>query len=149
MALKTLQTSNLDNPAEHFSWALRNVPGVGTGPSGTSLPAAWADAISTHLSEIGFVWAPYLAAKANADGYIHVSDLPQQTKKFLRPQRGDQSHFNPGCQWVPMDTPEPEVITLPDPDHLTPQERDAMVAMWRAKGYISDPEPPPNYARVV
>jgi hypothetical protein len=149
MPLKTLYTSNLAKPEEHFAWALCNVPGIGPGPEGTSIPPAWAEAISKHLHELGFVFAPYLARKAGPDGTIHVDDLPKQTKKFLRPYRGDQTHYNPASQWVPMETEEPEPIMLPDVNQLTPQEREALLNQFRERGDL-DPVPPrPNHAKVL
>ncbi|MFI8976923.1 DUF2744 domain-containing protein [Nocardia asteroides] len=146
MALKTQAETNFSKPAEHFGWALRNVPGIG---SDVSIPAAWAEKISTHLSELGFVFGPHLLQFADADGNIPASKIPVQTKKLSPPFRGPHTHFNPAVTWVPMDTPEPNPVVLPDVNKLTTQERQALLDAFRARGDIADPEPPPNFAAVL
>lgn len=150
MAFKTLENSNLDDPEEHFAWALRNVPGVGAGShGGTSIPPKWAAAISKHLTELGYVFGPWLARKAGPDGKVDVADIPMQAKKFQRPFRGPQNQYNPGSAWVGLDSPEPEVTLLPNLDMLTAEERAALLDAFRDRGDIPAPEPAPNYATVL
>ncbi|WP_109523661.1 MULTISPECIES: phage gene 29 protein family protein [Nocardia] len=150
MGFKLLENSDMENPEEHFAWALRNVPGVGAGAhAGTSIPPQWAAAISRHLVELGYVFGPYLAAKADAHGKVDISDIPQQTKKFQRPFRGQQSHYNPASAWVKMGTAPPPRFSLPDINRLTPEERGALLDAFRQRGDIPDPPTPPNYARVL
>lgn len=147
MALKTLENCDLDDPAQHFVWALINVPGIGK--SGTAIPVTWAASISEHLVKLGFAWGPHLAKLADGNGMIHIDQLPKQTKKFKRPVRGEQSTFNNAATWVDMDEPEPEPIRIPDVQQLTAAERAAMVAQLVANGDIKLPEPEANYASVV
>ncbi|WP_329405395.1 DUF2744 domain-containing protein [Nocardia vinacea] len=150
MAFKVLENSNLDDPEEHFAWALRNVPGVGAGShNGTSIPPKWAAAISKHLVELGYIYGPYLAAKADMDGKVDVSQIPEPVKKFQRPFRGVQSQWNPATAWVKMAAPEPKRVMLPDLDLLTADEREALLNAFRSRGDIPAPTGPPNVARVV
>ncbi|MFC9995758.1 DUF2744 domain-containing protein [Nocardia sp. NPDC127526] len=142
--IPTFETTNYDDPEQHFAAALVNVPGLG--PGGVGIPPAWAKIISRHLVEIGYAWGPWLAHKADANGKIDVNDLPKQTKKLLRPVRGPISVWNGATQWVPMDTPEPPAIVLPDPEAMTIEERAALLAAFDAGGYLPAPEPEGNFA---
>ncbi|WP_433662440.1 phage gene 29 protein family protein [Nocardia sp. CA-128927] len=144
---KTLENTDFDDPEDHFAAALMNVEGLG--PAGVPIPPAWASIISKHLVECGYGFGPWLARRADQHGKIDVKDLPKQTKKLARPPRGPVTNWNPGSRWVPMDTPEPEAIVLPDVDTLTDQERVALLAMFRARGDISEPEVEINEARVL
>lgn len=146
MALKTQADTDFNKPEEHFGWALRNVPGMG---SDVSIPAAWAEKISAHLVEIGFIFGPHLLQYADENGNIPVAKIPVQTKKLLPPFRGPHNHFNAAVSWVPMDTPDPNPIVLPDVNKLTEQERQALLDAFRARGDIAEPEPAPNYAAVL
>ncbi|KZM72197.1 phage gene 29 protein family protein [Nocardia terpenica] len=140
----TFDTVDFNDPEQHFAAALINVPGLG--PGGVGIPPAWAAIISKHLVEIGYVWAPWLARLADANGKIDINDLPKQTKKLQRPMRGPVNVWNPATQWVPMDTPDPELIVLPSPDAMTVQERSAMLDLFKAGGYLPEPEEPTNFA---
>lgn len=120
----------MDDPEEHFLWALTSVPGMGTSPM--MIPLQMAKMISKHLYE---------------SGYRHHPDL--QEKKMLRPFRGQQSNLNPAGKWVPMDTPEPEPIRIPDINKLTPHEREALLAQYRAQGLLDAEPVDPNLAYVL
>lgn len=120
----------MDDPEEHFLWALTSVPGMGKSPM--MIPLQMAKMISTHLHESGF---------------RHHPDL--QKKKMLRPFRGQQSNLNPSGKWVPIDTPEPEPIRIPDIKQLTPHEREALLAQYRAQGLLDEPAADPNLAYVL
>lgn len=140
----TYETADFDDPEQHFAWALINVPGLG--PGGVGIPPAWAKVISKHLIEIGFVWGPWLAHKANTDGKIDVADLPKQTKKLINPVRGPITPYNGASQWGPMDAQQPPAVILPDPDQMTVEERAALIAMFDAGGYLPTAEPESNFA---
>lgn len=120
----------MDDPEEHFLFALMNIPGMGQSPM--VIPLQLAKVISAHLFETGF---------------RHVPEL--QTKKLLRPYRGDQTNLNPAAKWVPMDTEEPDPIVLPDIMTLTVHEREALLAQYRDQGLLPEPEPAPNVAFVL
>ncbi len=145
--LKTIEDTDFDDPEDHFAAALQNVPGLG--PGGVAIPLAWAQIISKHLVECGYVFAPWLRRLADADGRIDVKDLPEQTKKLQRPARGPNHAWNPAVRWVPMDTPDPEPVVLPDVNTLTDQERAALLEMFRARGDLPEPVLDDNTAHVI
>lgn len=119
----------MDDPEEHFLWALTCVPGIGKSPM--IIPAQLAKTISAHLYEAGFRHQPEL-----------------QKKKALRAYRGDQNSLNPR-HWVPIDTEEPEPVSIPDINQLTVHERDALLEQYRAQGLIPEFVPAPDVAFVV
>lgn len=120
----------MEDPEEHFLWALTSVPGMGQSPM--MIPLQMAKMISAHLFKCGFRLDP-----------------DKQEIKMLRPYRGDQSPLNPAAKWVPVDTEEPEPIRIPDIKKLTVHEREALLAQYRAEGLIPEPEPAPNVAYVL
>lgn len=107
----------MNDPEEHFLWALMNSPGINTSP--LIMPEKMARQLSKHLHECGF-----------------RHDPAAQEKKLLRPFRGQQNNFNGMAKWVPMDEPEPDPVVLPDVNALTPQENEAMLAQYRANGAL-------------
>jgi hypothetical protein len=132
------------NPEEHFVWALRNLPayaGVGmmTHPG---FLRKW----SEHLWKCGFSHRDYLASLADADGNIHVSQLPAQTLKYQQPVRGPLHQYNPAARWVSADTPDPEPLRIPDIRQLTRQENEAMLNQYREAGLIKEHRPGPAMA---
>lgn len=144
--IPTQQEADLRKPAEHFAWALRNMPslagaGVVTHPGFLSL---W----SEHLWSCGFAHRDYLASLADEDGNIHVSKLPRQTVKFQQPVRGPRHAYNGAARWVSVDTADPEPINLPDIRHLTIQENEVMLEQYRQAGMIPRPPAEPSTAEV-
>lgn len=120
----------MDDPEQHFLWALTSVPGMGQSPM--MIPLQMAKVISQHLYEAGF---------------RHVPE--KQAKEFHAPFRGDQTPFNPGGKWVPRGTPKPEPIRIPDINALTVHEREALLEQYRAQGLLPEAAPEPNVASVV
>lgn len=133
------------NPEEHFLWALRNLPNVGGVQQ--IAPIMILKGWSEHLWECGFAHRDYLESLADEDGFIHVSQLPEQTKKFQPAARGPRHDFNPASQWVGSEEPEPEPVRIPDIRQLTPQENAAMLAQYRAAGMIPDVTPQRDFAQ--
>ena len=138
--------ADLDNPQEHFLWALRNMPafagaGVVTHPG---FLRQW----SEHLWGCGFAHRDYLEGLADADGNIHVSQLPKQTLKFQPAVRGPRHGFNNAARWVSADTPEPQPMNLPDIRQLTAQENEAMLDQYRQAGMIPAEQKRPPLAQV-
>lgn len=132
--LPSQEDADFNNPEEHFSWALRNMPtfaGIGA-VTHPGFLRQW----SKHLWECGFAHRDYLEGLADKDGNIHVSQLPKQTIKFQKAMRGPRHGFNNAAQWVPMDTPEPRKMRIPDIGTLTAEENEAMLAQYRAAGLI-------------
>ncbi len=117
MPIKTLETSNMEDPEDHFSWALGLIPGIGQSP--LIFPETYASAISKHLFELGFRHHPEL-----------------QAKKWRRPYRGQQTSFNPAGNWVPMDDPDPEPVVLPNVNAFTAQENQAILDQYAASGML-------------
>lgn len=141
------QDADLDNPEEHFLWALRNMPtfagaGMVTHPG---FLRQW----SAHLWGCGFVHRDYLVRLADENGMIHVSQLPQQLLKFQPAVRGPRHGFNNAARWVSSDTPDPQPINLPDIRQLTVQENEAMLEQYRAAGMIPVPEQRGSTAEVT
>lgn len=139
--IPTQDKADMNNPQEHFAWALRNMP-VFAGAGMVTHPGflrQW----SEHLWNCGFAHRDYLLGLADEDGNIHVSKLPHQTIKFQPASRGPRHGYNNAARWVSSDTPDPEPIRLPDIRQLTVQENEAMLAQYRDAGMI-----PPELAKV-
>lgn len=137
-----------DDPEQALLWASMYIPVAGGSPM--VFPRMIAELISKHYSECGIVHAPSLARLANPHGFIHVDQLPKQTKKFMRPYRGQQHVLNGAGGWVAMDVPEEPPIVIQDPVEMTIQEREAQVERLRYLGYkVNEPEPQPPKGRVV
>jgi len=130
------QEHNPGNPEEHFTWALRNMPtyaGVGM-VTHSGFLRLW----SKHLWQCGFAHRDYLASLADEDGNIHVSKLPAQTIKFQEPFRGPHHQYNNAGRWVPVSTPDPEPMHIPDIRDLTTQENQAMIEQYRRAGWLDN-----------
>ncbi|WP_280350332.1 phage gene 29 protein family protein [Nocardia abscessus] len=142
--IPTQDQCNQDDPEERVLWALRNLPNVG-GVGQVTHPdilRKW----SKHIDDCGFIHVDRLNEMADENGFIHVSQLPEQKIKFQLAPRGPRHDYNPAAQWVNADTPEPEVMKLPDIRLLTPQENAAMIAQYRAAGMIPDLRPQRDFA---
>lgn len=96
---------------------------------------------SERLDEIGYVHGPTLAALADENGMIHVSQIPEQKIKLLPPYRGQQHALNGTAAWVPMDTEEIEPVMIPDPAKFAVHEQAVMLERMRYSGVLKDPEP--------
>jgi hypothetical protein len=145
--IPTQQEADLNNPEEHFLWALRNLPMVAGSGMMTFSPflRGW----SSHLWECGFAHRDYLERLADEDGNIHVSQLPQQVKKFQPPFRGPHHTYNPAARWVKSDTPEPKPFTVPNIKQMTLQEKYALAYQLKQEGVTIPDAPKPMKARVV
>lgn len=140
-------TANMDNPEEHFLWALRNMPtfaGIGA-VTNSGFLRAW----SKHLWKCGFAHRDWLAKLADENGNIHVSKLPKQLIKFQPAMRGPRHQYNNAAQWVGKDTPDPEPMRIPDIRELTIQENAAMIQQYEDAGMLSPYVPPPSVAKAV
>lgn len=103
---------------------------------------------SAHLWACGFAHRDYIAALADEDGNIHVSQLPVQTLKFQPPVRGPRHGYNNAARWVSAGTPDPTPINLPDIRQLTIQENELMLEQYRSAGMIPAPPPGESFAEV-
>ncbi|MGW5267269.1 phage gene 29 protein family protein [Rhodococcus sp. NPDC003994] len=135
-----------DDPEERHAWAFVALPGFGETPFMTpvQLLRPW----SKHFDELGYVHGPTLAALADENGYIHVDQLPDQTKKLQMPVRGPHTVFNGLVDWVPMDTPEPEPLRIQDPAAMTVFEKEAQLERYRYLGDLPEREPARDLAGV-
>jgi hypothetical protein len=124
----------MNNPQEHFAWALRNMPAFAG--AGLVTHPGFLRQWSEHLWNCGFAHRDYLEGLADENGNIHVSKLPQQSIKFQEAVRGPRHGYNNAARWVGSDTPDPEPINLPDIRQLTVQENEAMLDQYRAAGLI-------------
>lgn len=140
------EQANMNNPQEHFLWALRNMPafagaGVVTHPG---FLRQW----SEHLWNCGFAHRDYLESLADEDGNIHMSKLPRQILKFQPAVRGPRHAYNNAARWVSTETPDPEPINLPDIRQLTIQENEIMLEQYRSAGMIPAEQNGPPLAEV-
>lgn len=127
-----------EDPAEHFLWALCQVP---WGQEMQSMPPHMARILSSHLVEVGFAHTAWLAGLADENGFIHVDQLPKQKKKLQMPHRGQQSYLNGLARWVPVETEDPEPVCLPDVSTMTVAEQQLMINELRDLGRLEDPSP--------
>jgi hypothetical protein len=121
-----------DEYMERFAaWAFIGVPGLGNAVM--NMIGMIAKAWSKHLYKCGFRFHPEL----------------QQIKR-QRPYRGQQHALNGIHAWVPVDSDEPEPITIQDPMSLTVHEREAQVERLRYMGYkINEPDREDPKAQVI
>lgn len=146
--IPTKESCDPSKPSEAMLWACMYIPVAGRSPM--VFPRMIAEKISEHFVECGFVHVDDIAALADENGMVRVSDLPKQKKKLMRPYRGQQHQLNPMGQWVGMDEPEPEPVVIQDPAAMTVHERAAQVERLRYLGYkINEPDPEVPKARVV
>lgn len=135
------------DPEEHISWGMVNMPsyaGVGA-VTNEGFLRCW----SRHLVEVGFTHVDYLRSLADANGYIHVDQLPKQTKKWQPAVRGPRHGFNNAARWVPADQPTPPPMRVQDMRGLTNQERGAVADQLIELGTIRPEKPPQHQAAVV
>lgn len=140
------QEHNPSEPRQHFAWALRNLPLV-AGVGAITHPGYLAD-WSEHLWKCGFAHRDYLVGLADADGNIHVSQLPPQTIKFQPAFRGQRSDYNNAARWVGVGEPDPEPVRIPDIRKLTQQENEYMIRQYKEAGMIKEDRPGPPLAEV-
>lgn len=142
--LPTQDTVNWDDPKEHFSWAMRNMPTpFGTGAvTHPAMLTTW----SEHLWQCGFAHRDYLEQLADENGNIHVSKLPRQTIKWQPPFRGPHSNYNNAARWVESDAEPIVPVRLPDIRQLTQQENEFMLQQYRDAGMIKEETPGPALA---
>jgi len=141
------EEADLNDPEEHFLWALRNLPMVAG--SGLMTFSGYLRGWSKHLWECGFVHRSYLEGKADEDGNIHVSSLPEQRIHFREPFRGPHHTWNPAGRWAKPKDPEPEPARVPNIDEMTIQEQHALLYQFQQKGMIPKGPAGPAGAEVV
>ncbi|OHT67762.1 DUF2744 domain-containing protein [Mycobacteroides chelonae] len=136
--LPNQQTADMDNPEEHFVWALRALPHPAG--SGQITHPGFLRRWSKHLWECAFYHRDWLLKLADENGNIHVSKLPEQAQKYQEAFRGPRSVWNPAGRWVPFNEPDPAPVVIPDAREMTQEENMAMVKQLQANGYIPAPE---------
>jgi hypothetical protein len=122
------------DPEEHVAWALQDMPMV-AGSGMVTHPAilrGW----SKHLVRAGFIHTDAVAALANEDGHVHVSQLTTQEIRHVKPFRGPHHSYNNAARWITPDEPEPTPVRIPDIAKLTNQERQALLYQFHALGMI-------------
>lgn len=106
-------------PHRWLQW-LRGMPMANGQPTNYQINDA--QAMAEHLEKCGFAWGPELAALANGDGFIHVSQLPVQQIKQLPPEYGPDIWVNPTGKWVPVDEPDPAPTKVLDLTELSDEQ---------------------------
>lgn len=126
----------MGDPAQHFAWALFAMPTVaGSGAiTNPQMAADW----SRHLYACGFRHVTDIAKLADDDGNIDVAKLPRQQIKMQNAFRGPRNAFNMAARWVPMETPDPEPVQVPDVRDYTQVERDAIRRQLVDQGAFDD-----------
>lgn len=141
--------ADYSDPEQALAWTLVNAPGITPQSAPLTIPGPLGRCLSKHQRELGVVHVDELRAMANADGFIHVDQLPVQVKKYQRPIRGQQIPLNNASTWVPMDTPEPEPIVIQDPQAMTRPEIEALKARLADMGELPTIEIKPDVAEVL
>lgn len=136
--IPTQSECDMTNPEERHLWMLKNLPNVqGIGQIvHPSILRAW----SKHIDDCGVMHVDELKALADEDGFIHVSQLREQKIKWVTPAMGPRHEFNRG-DWMPVDTPEPTPIRLPDINKMSPEANRIMLEQYRRAGMIPDLPP--------
>ncbi|QXN74236.1 minor tail protein [Gordonia phage ObLaDi] len=117
------ETADFANPREFAAWAFVGLK-LPNGDQFVTTPQTCGD-WSEQFGRCGFVHISQLHAVADANGMIHISQLPEQTIEYHPPRRGQDHWLNPTGKWVPMGTPREERITGPDPsEHTTAEQAD-------------------------
>jgi hypothetical protein len=140
------EQADMNNPQEHFLWALRNMPAFAG--AGMVTHPGFLREWSEHLWKCGFAHRDFLENLADEDGNIHVSKLPRQILKFQQAVRGPRHGYNNAARWVPVDSPDAEPINLPDIRKLTIQENEIMLEQYRSAGMIPAEPRGPSLAEV-
>ena len=138
--------TDLSKPQEHLLWTLQSMPvlaGVGA-VTNEGILRSWA----RHLWEVGVAHRDYLESLADEDGYIHVSQLPRQTKRFVPPMRGPRHGWNNASRWVEMNAPDTAPPVVQDPRLMTAQEREAQLSIYEELGLIPAQAPGRDAASV-
>lgn len=118
----------MDDPEEHFLWALRNMPSFAG--SGVITHSGFLRTWSKHLWEAGFRHHP-----------------DKQQIKFQEAFRGPHHTYNNAARWVPMDAPAPEPVYLPDVSKLTIQEQHVLAYQLEQEGVIPKRKIPKHLAQ--
>lgn len=138
--IPTQSTCDWNDPSQAMVWASMYIPVLGRSPM--VFPRIIAEKLSEHYTACGYVHVDQVAALADENGYVHVSQLPEQKQKLVRPYRGQQHELNPMGRWASMDEIEPEPVVIQDPAAMTVHEREAQVERLRYLGYrVNEPEP--------
>lgn len=138
------QDTNFEDPEEHFLFALRNIPMLAG--SGMMTNSGFYRKWSEHLWKVGCAHRDYLASLANADGFIHVDQLPKQQVVFQEAFRGPGHTYNAAARWVPVEmaNEHPPVVKIPDLTKMTDQERWVLAYQQKRDGFtIPDAIMPP------
>lgn len=124
--------------------ALPNLGGVAYTPH-QDIQEAW----SERWTAMGVTTGPRIAALADENGMVHVSQLPVPTIKLRLPHSGQPHPMNGLLEWVPVDEPDVAPIRLPSADEMDVLERAVMAEDLRRVGAIPTPEPEIVTAEVV
>lgn len=137
--------ADMQNPSEHFLWALRNMPSFAG--SGCITHSGFLSEWSKHLWQCGFAHRDYLEGLADADGNIHVSKLPLQTIKFQEAFRGPHHTFNNAARWVQADEPDPQPVIIPNLREHTIQEQYVLAYQLKELGIVIPDDAMPSVAQ--
>lgn len=113
-------------------------------------PSDLAEEWSEHWVKIGLCYIGDIAALADANGMIHVDQLPVPELKLVPPHRGQQHPMNGTMQWIGVDEPEPDPVVIPDVSSKvhTREEQEIVAEQLYYDGVIKLPEPERDVATV-
>ncbi|AUV61988.1 minor tail protein [Mycobacterium phage SWU2] len=138
------QEADMDNPEEHFLWALRNLPMFGG--SGTVTNSGFLRKWSEHLWKCAFFHRDWLVRLADEDGNIHVSKLPKQQIKFQEAFKGPRHTYNNAACWVPVEAKEAAPTQIQDLSKVTLLEQQIYAEQLRRLGVIPGVQVPEHTA---
>ncbi|NIL77596.1 DUF2744 domain-containing protein [Rhodococcus sp. B10] len=93
------------------------------------------EVLSERIPEGGYVHVSDLHTLADADGNIHVSKLPVQTKKLKLPAMGQHHTLNNTSQWVDFDEPDSVPMVAQDMDAFTTEQNQVHFQQLLDKGF--------------
>ncbi|WP_407107870.1 DUF2744 domain-containing protein [Rhodococcus aetherivorans] len=145
MRLPLQSTCDQSDPKQAHQWVLVQMPfghGQPYTPDLRMMPE-----LSQHIDDAGYRHVDQIRALADANGLIHVDQLPAQRKRFRPPHRGQQHVLNASGAWVDVDAEDPEPVRVPDPAEYTPHEQAVMAERMYHTGVLKRPEPQVDTAR--
>lgn len=140
--LATLENTDQSDPALRHQWLFVQWPFL-NGQGYTPAPDAAAE-WSQRVDDCGYVHGPTLAALADENGMVHVSQIPKQKIKLLAPHRGQQHFLNGTATWVGIDEPDNPPVVIPDPAEFAVHEQAIMAERMYYTGVLKEPEVEPT-----
>jgi hypothetical protein len=128
-----------EDPKKRHQWAFVASMVYGSGrytPDDDSL-----EVLSERVPEAGYIHVSDLEALADAQGNIHVSQLPVQTKKLKLPPVGQHHTLNNTSAWVDMDEEDAPQMVSQDMTVFTAEQNRDHIRQLQEMNLVPTPEP--------